>query len=296
MKFYFAGAESLQFAKILDAIGSKRRLVSFYYLPTDVRTGKINIHDYYGRDKELFLDSGAYSAFTKGVQIKIEDLIRFIKDHNVELYVNLDDINSWQQTKENQRIMENAGLHPFPVWHIFEPFDVLKEYCAKYPYVALGFGHSESTNERSRISSSIFEHFSNTKFHMFAITTPELMIAYPFYSVDSTTWLNPGKYGHLPTPWGYVEIGNRLVGRHLLNMTRKERIEWESFFKMTGFDGQTFLTNYDEGLRFSAKYFLSLEAAINSFDVPKKGKKMLDSFFNVQQLRRKVLRLLKAKF
>jgi len=140
MKLYFAGADSGEFHKILKSVGVKRILVSFHSLSSVVKSGRMNIHDYY-QNAELFLDSGAYSAFTKGVKIDIQDYIRFIKRHGVELYANLDDIKSHNKTLLNQKEMEKAGLNPLPVWHIYEPHSVLKWYVENYDYVALGHEH-----------------------------------------------------------------------------------------------------------------------------------------------------------
>lgn len=283
MKLYFAGAESLQFQEILKSVGVKKCLVSFYQLPNILRRGRVDIHDYY-KGMELFLDSGAYSAFTKGAEIKIEKYIKFIRNQDVQLYANLDDIRSPKRTAENQKAMEQAGLHPLPVWHIFEPFDVLERMCKDYEYVALGFGPSKSARERARVASTVFEHFPKTKFHMFAITQPKLMMEHPFYSVDSTTWLNGGKYGALITPWGYVNVGKKLARqhwserRHFLTFTREDQIKWETYFRFGSFNIKELLEEYDKRLAYSAKFFLSLEAAINSFPEPSKSKRMLDSW------------------
>jgi len=293
MKLYFAGADNLEFQKILRSVGVEKCLVSFYSVPSKVKSGQVHIYDYYEGLKELFLDSGAYSAFTKGVEIKIEDYIRFIRHHGIELYANLDDINSWKRTAVNQQAMENAGLEPLPVWHIFEPFDVLKQMCKDYEYVALGFGPSKSAKERARVASTVFEHFPDTKFHMFAITQPKLMMEHPFYSVDSTTWLNSGKYGALITPWGYLHVGESRTRGHFLSKSREEQIRWQTYLHVAGFDIKHLLEEYNERLRCSAKLFLALETAINSFPEPAKTKRMLDSFLNIQRLRRKMVCSLK---
>lgn len=286
MKFFFAGAESLQFQEILKAAGVKRCLVSFFHIPSPIKSGRNNIYDHYSGMEEIFLDSGAYSAYTKGVNIKIEDYIRFIRTHGVKFYANLDNIKSWKKTEENQQRMEAAGLEPIPVWHIFESFDVLKQMCKDYEYVALGFGPSKSAKERARTSASIFENFPDTNFHMFAITQPKLMMEHPFYSVDSTTWLNSGKYGALITPWGYINIGRNTENKqHFQAQTREDKIRWQTYLKFGGFDINELLENYNPRLQYSAKLFLSMEEAINSFPPPKRSKKMLDSFF-IQRLRR----------
>ena len=108
---------------------------------------------------QLFLDSGAFSAWTQGVEIDIQEYIEFIKKHKdiIEVYANLDIISrgdtsaakkeAAQKTLKNQIIMEKAGLAPLPVFHVGEPLKYLKYYMSNYEYIALGgmVGKQKST-------------------------------------------------------------------------------------------------------------------------------------------------------
>lgn len=278
MKLYFAGAESLQFQEILKSVGVKKCLVSYYHVRKDA-----NLYERYKGMEEIFLDSGAYSAYHQGIEIDLQEYITFIKNQNLTLYANLDVIGSWQKTLENQTTMERAGLHPLPVWHMKDPFEALKLLCKDYGYVGLSVSQSESSALRARTAAMIFESFPDTKFHMFALTQPKLLIEHPFYSTDSTTWLNSGKYGALITPWGYLHIEKDVKSsHHFLKKNLEQQIKWQAYLKMAGFDIKKLLEDssdsYIEKLRCSAKFFLCLEDAINSFPQPKKQKKMLDSF------------------
>jgi hypothetical protein len=265
-------------------------------MPKVILRGEITLRDYLGCDKEIFLDSGAHTAFHQDVEIDINKYIDFIKTQKVDVYANLDVIGSHEGTAQNQKTMEVAGLNPLPVWHLSEPFSVLKQLANSYPYVGIGVSQSKSSEIRANTASSIFEYFPNTKFHMFAVTQPKTLAAYPFYSADSTTWLNSGKYGALITTDGYLMIGreNTDSDRHYSKMSRADQIAWQTYFKLQGLDIKDLLDNYESRLSASAKYFLALEAAINSFETPIKTKKLLDSFFTVQQVR-KVVQCLKKK-
>ena len=76
----------------------------------------------------LFLDSGAFSAYTLGIEINIYEYIEFIKQHKniIDMYANLDVIATGntlndkkyaaEKTLQNQKIMEEAGLSPLPVF------------------------------------------------------------------------------------------------------------------------------------------------------------------------------------
>jgi hypothetical protein len=87
---------------------------------------------------ELFLDSGAYTAWTKGQTIDVRDYIKFVREAEpwIAIYANLDVIPggsdrvrttadaeaSAAQSVRNLQIMKDAGLKPLPVFHQGEHF------------------------------------------------------------------------------------------------------------------------------------------------------------------------------
>src|SRR5215510_8863381 len=94
----------------------------------------------------LFLDSGAYSAWTKGQTIDVREYIKFIQAAApwLSFYVNLDVIPgradrvrtvadveaSAAQSYRNLQIMKDAGLRPIPVFHHGEHFRWLEKMLA----------------------------------------------------------------------------------------------------------------------------------------------------------------------
>ena len=134
MKLYFAGNTGLDVRERYVLSFIQNRLLSYYialhFNPIKMMN-KVN----------LFLDSGAFSAKTQGVNINIEDYIAFIKKHRkyINVYANLDVIGNPDATLNNQKIMEEAGLRPIPVFHYSEdPEKYLKPLIKKYDYIAVG--------------------------------------------------------------------------------------------------------------------------------------------------------------
>lgn len=183
---------------------------------------------------DLFLDSGAFSAWTQGVNIDIYEYIDFIKKHLdvLEVYANLDVIGlggkqpnriTAEKTLENQKIMEAAGLNPLPCFHFGEPFEFLQYYVDNYDYLALGV----AGNTGNRLMPWLDECFGNyicdkdgmpkVKVHGFAITSLKMMMRYPFYSVDSTSWIMTSRMGSIFVPrykngkWIYDENSWRVA-------------------------------------------------------------------------------------
>lgn len=157
---------------------------------------------------DLFLDSGAFSAKSQKVTIDIQDYIAFIKEHEdvIDVYANLDVIGDPAATWKNQMIMEEAGLSPLPVFHQGSPEKYLKRYIDRYEYVALG-GMVGVANKLSEYLDRIFSTFichpdgtPKVKVHGFGLTILKMMLRYPWYSVDSTSWVVTGRLGSIYTP------------------------------------------------------------------------------------------------
>lgn len=157
----------------------------------------------------LFVDSGAFSAFKQGVNIEVEDYIAFLKQHKkeVKLYANLDVIGDARATWKNQRIMEKAGLSPLPTFHYGEPVKWLRRYLSKYDYIALGGMVPISTRDLLKWCDHLFAHYLTdkegmpiVKVHGFGMTSLTLMLRYPWYSVDSTSWSMTGNMGVIYVP------------------------------------------------------------------------------------------------
>jgi hypothetical protein len=202
---------------------------------------------------DLFLDSGAYSAFTQGVEIDIQEYISFIKEHQdvISVYANLDTIGqdktSAKQTYQNQRIMEEAGLSPLPVFHLHEPFKYLKLYCERYDYISLGGMVGSSSKILSPWIDKCFSEFicdetglPKVKVHGFGMTSLKLMLRYPWYSVDSTSWVLTGRLGGIYVPrfangkWIYDENSWKIAvserspskkeaGKHISTLTKRQK-------------------------------------------------------------------------
>lgn len=161
-----------------------------------------------GNKVNLFLDSGAFSAKTKGIEINIQDYISFIKENEdyIDVYANLDVIGDAEATWVNQKIMENSGLHPLPVFHIGENISYLYK-CMQYEYFCLGGIAKVSSQERRNWLDMCFNIICDScdgtpknKVHGFGMTSIEMMVRFPWFSVDSTSWVLIGRFGGVYIP------------------------------------------------------------------------------------------------
>lgn len=209
----------------------------------------------------LFLDSGAFSAFTQGAEIDIYEYIAFIKKNKkyIETYAVLDVIGSAKETWKNQRIMEKAGLNPLPCFHFGEDIKWLKKYVKKYKYMALGGMVPISSKDLKVWLDDLFSnHLCDKKgnplikVHGFGMTSLNLMLRYPWYSVDSTSWVVTGRMGGILIPkktggkYDYTKNPHKITvsskspttkkeGAHFQTCTKGQQKIFREYFEGRGF-------------------------------------------------------------
>lgn len=187
MKLYFAAAANKTENEAIIEAGAKNMLYSYYYFNTNsllpFLQGVMEL-----KGMNIFIDSGAFSAHVKGIEIKVDDYCKFIQNLNPSLYATLDVIGDAAATEKNTKYMESGyGFSPMPVFHMGETLDDLKHLFA-YDYIALG-GMVNSPQLESWLDSVwwfIWKYKPTLKVHGFGMTDLGLMIKYPWYSVDSS--------------------------------------------------------------------------------------------------------------
>lgn len=231
MKIYLAG-ERQSYSSFDDTQQAlwmkhvKNRLYSFYYHGfTDggmriATTKELEIS--YELGHSLFLDSGAFTAFTKGVKISPREYARFIwryqsraraagRENFWDVCSSLDFIGSGEEAaqasfkffQEIQGYLTPHGMDVKPVFHVREPNHWLERYVGEgYPYILIGGMVPETTRwlriRLDELWSRILTNPDGTpkvKVHGFGLTDQDLMFRYPWYSVDSSSWLMTGVFG-----------------------------------------------------------------------------------------------------
>jgi len=220
------------FNRLTDAEKAHRRgveyiLESYHYIHRQSFVDKIR------RDNEtVFLDSGAFSAFTKGIKVDIKAYCRYIKenadiikciDGNVCASV-LDAIGDAQGTYNNQMEMEKLGVRPLPCFHYGEDLRYLDWYVKNYDHITLGGMVPISTPQLLMWLDRVWEkHLTDgagrplLKVHAFGVTTPVLMKRYPWYSVDSSSWVQMAATGNILVNERALSVSDRSPSRKLAN-------------------------------------------------------------------------------
>lgn len=151
------------------------------------------------------MDSGAFSAFTQRAVLSLNRYSMWLQKYQKYLthYAVLDVIGDAAGTWINQQRMEKEfGLRPVPCYHYGEPESYLVKYLDKYDYIALGGMVPIETDKLQAWLDFLWERYltgttgrPRVRVHGFGMTTFSLMKRYPWYSVDSSSWLMGGRAG-----------------------------------------------------------------------------------------------------
>lgn len=149
---------------------------------------------------QVFIDSGAYSAHTKGAVIEMAAYAEFVKEHRkyITIAANLDDLTDPAITWRNQQDMESRvdGVPVLPTFHFGEPIEWLTHYVRHYDYIALGGQVGQSAEQLMFWLDELWDKYLTdvngyplVRVHAFGVTSVPIMRRYPWYSVDSTSWI-----------------------------------------------------------------------------------------------------------
>lgn len=128
------------------------------------------------------------------------------------ILANVDAISNPALTWEIQRFFEEEhGVQPVPIIHYGTPMEWVDRYTEAKKYKLLGvggLGQGVSRHEYFSWADGFFTHICPEengrlpiiRTHGFAMTSWELMCRYPWWSVDSATWVKLSAYGWLYVP------------------------------------------------------------------------------------------------
>lgn len=163
--------------------------------------------------EECMLDSGAFTAFTKGHKVELDDLIATYDDTMRKLnpkiqvwLINLDVIpgsfgavatptqvdEALDRSDKNFKVLKKRyGARVLPVFHQTEPNSRLKAVVDMNDFVAMGFRQDFAEEHRIRCAEESLEyaHSKGVLVHGLATTGYKMLSRAPFDTVDSATWL-----------------------------------------------------------------------------------------------------------
>lgn len=240
---------------------------------------------------KVFLDSGAFSAHSLGVSIDINGYCDYIKRNLDILRVEdgavmasvLDGIGDPLKTYQHQLHMEKMGAKPLPCFHFGEPLEYLDFYVKNYSYITIGGLVGKSSKDQERWLDEVWEKCmldgsgqARLKVHGFGMTSPALMKRYPWFSCDSSSWIQAAAFGsiftseHGPLSVSTNSPARHDAGRHLSNLTTIERDAVEAMLARKGFNFERLSTIYESRACYNCLGYMELNDLVNE-DVIRTG-------------------------
>ena len=197
---------------------------------------------------EYFIgDSGAFTAWSIGKPVDIDEYVKWSKEQMAKyprvVSVNLDVIpgekgrNSTKEERdagmrksvENADYLRSKGLDIMEVFHQDEPREFLDELLDRLPENGiLGISPRNDVSVKAKLEwqkvllSHLSRRFTPDKMprtHGLAVTSPQMLQEFPYYSADSSSWAGAARFGTLIGDNGKSGKGHVPDGH---KVTRKE--------------------------------------------------------------------------
>lgn len=281
INMYLAGAKLPTVAEDVLRLGGYNRLYSQF-------NDRSAIKEYANeRTGLLLIDSGAYTAHKKDVDISVDDYINYLNENtkNFDYFIQLDTIPGKfgkPKTKEDYLVAAKQSFENFeymlskleepdklmPVFHFGDDMKHLKtllEYRTPTGNLVSYLGVSPANDTGVGIKATWIDKVFNCiktnnrediKTHALGMTSLDVLDQYPFTSADSTSWKLSAAYGSIITPYGPINIssvqGNNKKSIH--NHKDKGFEVVEEYIKSKGYTVEDLAANFNPRALFNAQY------------------------------------------
>ena len=233
---------------------------------------------------KVFLDSGAFSAHSLGVHINIDDYCNYIKrnrdilreEDGAVMASVLDGIGDPLKTYQHQLYMESQGAKPLPCFHFGEDPRYLDWYVQRYDYITIGGLVGKAPKDAEVWLDRMWDNHmldgsgnAKLKVHAFGMTSPDLMKRYPWYSVDSSSWIQAAAFGsiftseHGPLAVSKDSPAKHQTGRHYSTLTPIEQNSVKIMLECKGFNYDRLSTIYESRAAYNCLGYMELNQLID---------------------------------
>jgi hypothetical protein len=231
---------------------------------------------------KLFIDSGAWTAFTCGAKINIDEYIWYLNQNVGKFSViapldvlpsGIEDADkcaeeSWHNfVYMRKRLIDRDKL--IAVYHQGEAIDFLirmltyEDEYGKLDYIGLG-ALANTLDYKTRdvfiekCFSIIMKYNPTIKVHAFGMTDLRLLELYPFTSADSSTYVMAAGMGELVTKFGRVPVSYERGDRIKKDSVAGKLLD--EYISSLGFDYDVLAASRIDRVRFNVAYFKNWEA------------------------------------
>ena len=287
MNLYFAGASPTDVppknSNALFSFADKGKM--FDTMKETIKPGK------------LFVDSGAFSAWTKGIKIDVDQYIDWINERSddLDLYGQLDSIPGLLSEGKTHKDFEEAArktwenyLYMYPkmkepkkmlyTFHAGEPFKYLEQALNwkddngdPMEYIALGgvVGNTKAVRDRFLEQCYTIIRSSknpNVKVHAFGLTDFSILEKYPITSADSTSWIMVGAMGNIMSDYGNISVSENRKNdpKHYSHLPQQAISDFNKSIEQYGFTLDDLARHRDNRILYNAMYLNNKVKKLNS--------------------------------
>ena len=201
MKLYHVAVDtSTAELEALRLVKPPRLLLSYFYFrnkPLGEYVEKL------GYTPEIFLDSGAWSAYNKSKGIALTDYMKYLDENKewIKSYFSLDVMFDSHLSYRYWQIMKEKGYNPIPVFHYGDDDKVLQRYVNQTDYI--GLGGTVPVSDKGEVANwtrMIVWAYPEIKFHLLGSSSTKIIDTCDLESTDSSTWFTQafnGKPKHI---------------------------------------------------------------------------------------------------
>ena len=269
----------------------------------------------------LMIDSGAFSVFTRGVEVNIDEYCDFCLQSREEfeklgrnvVFVSLDVIpniagvsnkntkkekidDSCKRGIDNLIYMKKKGIQPVHVLHCYEDYELISVIAKETDYLGLSPNARPSLSLKEKFLNDAFEYIKKNKIdimtHGFGVGRLKFLKNYPFTSTDSTGWFRTGAFGGIKYPiMGYTDNvfsddidEKEFRDVHLTKMKNSPPSVvkyWRELLTRDGYDFDEVSSDYMKRHRVNVRYSYKIEEIVNRRRLLDKNNNSKNDFYLV---------------
>lgn len=272
---YFAGVQCPEADEYINEKGL-HRLLSYW-------NDKRMVKQRYEAGLKTFLDSGAYTAWTKNEVVDVDEYIQYVNkyDEGLSYFMQVDEIpgkrgyaatpeerlKSNEKTWDNFLYMHSKVKSPeklVPVFHAGSDVRLLKrilEFEPKVDMIAIGAIVGKTKKEKIAKLDTIFDVVLNSKnpnvkIHALGVQDFGLSELFPLYSADASSWIMVSANGSIMTEYGPVLVSEKSTDKktHFLNQPKPVQEEILKYIEKYGYTMEGLSKEYKQRTLFNIKW------------------------------------------
>lgn len=238
-------------------------------------------------NSKLFIDSGAFSAHTKGIDIDVDEYIDYLNRNEdaLTIYAQVDKIpGEFGKEKTREQKLEAPKLSwenylymapklknkdkLLPIFHQHEDWKWLHnmlEYTDEngnhIPYIGISPANDVPVKQKKVWLDKAFSIIAkssnpNVKTHAFGMTSLDLLEFYPFTSADSTSWIMTAVTGSIFSEHGVILLSSvsKNNPKHFNFRPKKEQEVLKKYFESKGYTLEGLMEDYKQREYWNIEY------------------------------------------